>query len=51
MNRIQQLIEKSYPGRVTEIEQLIERMKFNYDQSQFLEEDILENILIELNII
>ena len=51
MNRIQSQIELSYPGRLLEIEELIETMKLEYDSEMFLEEDIVESILIELNII
>lgn len=51
LNRIQQLIELKYPGKLVEIEHQIEILKLNYDSSQFLEEDIEESILIELNII
>mgnify|MGYP003983242963 CR=1 FL=1 len=51
MNRIQSQIELQYPGRLLEIEELIETMKLEYDESMFLEEDIVESILIELNII
>jgi hypothetical protein len=51
MNRIQQLIELEYPGKLKQIERKIELMKLDYDTDQFLEEDIQESILIELNII
>ena len=51
LNRIQQLIELKYPNRLDEIEQQIELMKLDYDTDQFLEEDIQESILIELNVI
>jgi len=51
MNRIQSQIELQYPGRLLEIEELIETMKLEYDSEMFLEEDIVESILIELNII
>ena len=51
MNRIQSQIELQYPGRLLEIEELIETMKLEYDPTMFLEEDIVESILIELNII
>ena len=51
MNRIQQLIELEYPGRLKQIEHTIELMKLEYDMDQFLEEDIEESILMELNII
>lgn len=51
MNRIQSQIELQYPGRLSEIEELIETMKLEYDSDMFLEEDIVESILLELNII
>ncbi len=51
MNRIQSQIELEYPGRLSEIEELIETMKLEYDSDMFLEEDIVESILLELNII
>lgn len=51
MNRIQSIIELQYPGRLKEIEELIENMKLDYDSDMFLEEDIVESILMELNII
>ena len=51
MNRIQSQIELQYPGRLKEIEELIETMKLEYDSTQFLDEDIEESILMELNII
>ena len=51
MNRIQSQIELQYPGRLSEIEELIETMKLEYDSNMFLEEDIVESILLELNII
>ena len=51
MNRIQSQIELQYPGRLKEIEELIETMKLEYDTNQFMDEDIEESILIELNII
>ena len=51
MNRIQSQIELQYPGRLSEIEELIETMKLDYDSDMFLEEDIEESILMELNII
>ncbi len=51
MNRIQSQIELQYPGRLQEIEELIETMKLEYDSEMFLEEDIEESILMELNII
>ena len=51
MTRTQQLIEDKYPGQLENFERLIEIMKLDYDQDEFLEEDIIENILITLNII
>jgi hypothetical protein len=51
MNRIEQLIVQKYPGQLEEILIQIEIMKQDYDQDQFLEEDIIESILIELDII
>ena len=51
MNRIDQLIEDRYPGQLDQIKVYIEIMKTDYDQDQFLEEDILESILFELDII
>ena len=51
MNRIEQLIENKYPGQLNEILDQIEDMKKNYDTDQFLEEDIQESILIELDVI
>ena len=51
MNRIEQLIEDRYPGQLQEIFNQIKILSKEYDEEQFLEEDILENILIELNII
>tara|TARA_R110000772_G_scaffold113424_1_gene217740 strand:+ start:409 stop:564 length:156 start_codon:yes stop_codon:yes gene_type:complete len=51
MNRIQSQIELQYPGRLKEIEDLIKEMKLDYDSDMFLEEDIEESILMELNII
>ena len=51
MNRIDQLIEARYPGQLDQIKFYIEIMKTDYDQDQFLEEDILESILFELDII
>ena len=50
-NRIDQLINDRYPGRVKEIHEVINIMKEDYDQDQVLEEDIMENILMELDII
>jgi len=51
MNRIEQLIVSRYPGHLSEILDQIEIMKLDYDQDQFLEEDILESILLGLDII
>jgi hypothetical protein len=50
-NRIDQLINDRYPGKVEMIHRVINIMKEDYDQDQFLEEDIMENILMELDII
>ena len=51
MTRIEQLIINKYPNQLQEIKDQIEILKQNYDEEIFLEEDILESILIELNII
>ena len=51
MNRIEQLIEDRYPGQLNEILNKIDILSKEYDEEQFLEEDILENILMELDII
>ena len=51
MNRIEQLIEDRYPGQLQEILDKIEILSKEYDEEQFLEEDILESILFELDII
>ena len=51
MNRIDRLIESRYPGQLEEIRKKIEILSKEYDEEQFLEEDILESILIELDII
>ena len=51
MNRIEQQIENRYPGQLDLIKRTIEQMKTTYDYDQFLEEDILEDILTELDII
>ena len=51
MTRIEQLIENKYPNQLQDILNKIEVMKQDYDQDMFLEEDIVESILIELNII
>jgi hypothetical protein len=46
MNRIEQLILNKYPNQLDQIKDQIELMKLEYDQDQFLEEDIIESILI-----
>jgi hypothetical protein len=51
MNRIDQLILNKYPDQLDQIKDKIELLKLDYDQDQFLEEDIIESILIELDII
>ena len=51
MNRIEQLIEDRYPGQLEEIKKQIDILSKEYDEDQFLEEDILESILMELDII
>jgi hypothetical protein len=51
MTRIEQLIVNKYPNQLQDILNKIEVMKQDYDQDMFLEEDIEESILIELNII
>ena len=51
LNRIDQQINNRYPGQLTQIKRYIEIMKTDYDQDQFLEEDILEDILTKLDII
>ena len=51
MTRIDQLILNKYPNQLDQIKDQIELLKLDYDQDQFLEEDIIESILIELNII
>lgn len=51
MNRLNQLILNKYPNQLEEILTKIELMKKDYDQDLFLEEDIEESILIELEII
>ena len=51
MNRIEQLIEDRYPGQLQEILNRIKILSKEYDEEQFLEEDILESILRELDII
>ncbi len=50
-NRIDQLINDRYPGKLNTIHRVINIMKEDYDQDQFLEEDITENILMDLDII
>ncbi len=50
-NRIDQLINDRYPGKVEMIHRVISIMRRDYDQDQFLEEDIMENILMDLDII
>ena len=50
-DRINQLINMRYPGRVKEIQSVIEVLKEDYDEDQFLEEDIMDNILMDLDII
>ncbi len=50
-NRIDQLINDRYPGKAQMIYRVINIMRRDYDQDQFLEEDIMENILMELDII
>lgn len=51
MSRIDILIETKYPGRLKEMWSIIEEKQKEFDDSQFLEEDILESILIELDVI
>jgi len=51
MNRIDQLILSKYPNKLQEVKDQIELLKLEYDEELFLEEDIIESILIELNII
>jgi hypothetical protein len=51
MTRTEQLILEKYPNQLQEILNKIELMKKDYDTDMFLEEDIEESILIELNII
>jgi hypothetical protein len=51
MNRIEKLIENKYPGQLNKILDRIEILSKDYDKEQFLEEDILESILFELDII
>ena len=51
MNRIELTIEERYPGQLERIKSIIERMKEDYDFSQFHEDDILEDILMRLDII
>ena len=51
MTRIEQLIVSKYPNQLQEIKDQIELLRLEYDEELFLEEDIIESILIELNII
>ncbi|MFY8170252.1 MAG: hypothetical protein ACOVK2_03945 [Candidatus Fonsibacter sp.] len=51
MTRIEQLIIDKYPNQLDDILVQIELLKLQYDEELFLEEDIIESILIELNII
>jgi hypothetical protein len=51
LNRIDQLIYNRYPEQFDQVKAYIEIMKTDYDQDQFLEEDILEDILTKLDII
>jgi hypothetical protein len=51
MTRIEQLIVNKYPNQLQEIKDQIELLRLEYDEELFLEEDIIESILIELNII
>ena len=51
MTRIEQLIINKYPNKLQEIKAQIEILRLEYDEELFLEEDIIESILIELNII
>ena len=51
MTRIEQLIVNKYPNQLQEIKDQIELLKLQYDEELFLEEDIIESILIELDII
>ena len=50
-DRINQLINMRYPGRVAEIRRVIQVLREDYDEDQFLEEDIMDNILMDLDII
>jgi hypothetical protein len=50
-NRIDQLIHNRYPEHFDLIKNTIEKMKTTYDEDQFLEEDIIEDILTKLDII
>ncbi len=50
-NRIDQLINDRYPGKLEMIHRVINIMRRDYDTEQFLDEDITENILMELDII
>ena len=51
MNDFEKLIENKYPGQLNKILDRIEILSKDYDKEQFLEEDILESILFELDII
>ena len=51
MTRIEKLIIKKYPNQLNDILVQIELLKLQYDEELFLEEDIIESILIELDII
>ncbi len=51
VTRIDQLIYDRYPYFFDQVKATIEIMKTDYDQDQFLEEDILEDILTKLDII
>lgn len=51
MTRIEQLIIDKYPNQLKDILVQIELLKLDYDDELFLEEDIIESILIELDII
>ena len=51
MNRIEKLVHDKFPESGKEMMRVIEEMKKDYDSDQFLEEDIIEAILIRLNII
>jgi hypothetical protein len=51
MTRIEQLIIDKYPNQLEDILVQIELLKLEYDEELFLEEDVIESILIELDII